>query len=73
MLDAFEIVRKNLGLLGNALLVTIRLREVVIVETQATLLSAENQLIPEKTAPVQNGGSRAAKPVAESILSKLFG
>src|SRR5437879_3547992 len=30
MLDAFEIVRKNLGLLGNALLVTIELNIVSI-------------------------------------------
>lgn len=41
----------------NALIVTVTLREVIIVQTKAATLKAENQKQPEKTAPTVDRGT----------------
>ncbi|CCD30140.1 Putative phage-related protein [Candidatus Glomeribacter gigasporarum BEG34] len=56
----------------HALMVTAALRQVLIVQTQtATLPPSEHHAAPEKTAEIQNLGTKQLKPVRSSILSKM--
>lgn len=53
----------------NCLMVSVTFRKVFIAETQETTVLVEQQKEPEKTAPVQEGGTKQAVPVQnESAL-----
>lgn len=56
----------------NCLMVNVTFRKVFIAETQETTVLAEQQKEPEKTAPVQEGGTKQAVPVEkESALYNI--
>lgn len=62
----------------NVLMLTIRLREVMIAQVSATTVApAETQAQPQTTAAVQNTGTKQPQPVSaqqnESLLSQFFG
>lgn len=57
----------------NALIVTVNLKKINIASTQETTVLVENQADPAATGPIQEGGTRQAKPVSESVLSQGFG
>lgn len=58
----------------TALLVTVHLRQVILVQTVATTLKPEVQAKPQQTTPLQKIGSVQPKPVPQSSgLYKLFG
>ena len=57
----------------NCLMVKVTFRKVFITETQETTVLAEQQKDPAATSPVEEGGTKQAKPVSESILSSIGG
>ena len=59
----------------NCLMLSVHMRQIIIVETTAVLLApTENQALPAETGPVENNGTK--QPVVaktQSALSVLFG
>jgi len=57
----------------NALLATCVFREVIIVNSQTTTMSASTQASPQQTAPVQNAGTKTPVAVSGNPLSQTLG
>lgn len=56
----------------KSIIVDVLLQQVIIVETQtATLKSAANMSMPEKTAPITNAGVKQPIPVSQSVMDQL--
>lgn len=57
----------------NALILVVKLREVIIVSTEETEIKDENQENPEETAPPSEGGERQAEKQNTSFLGRGLG
>lgn len=57
----------------NALMVTVNFKKINIASTKETTVQLEDQADPAATGPVQEGGTKQAKPVSESVLSQVTG
>lgn len=57
----------------NALMVAINFKKVNIATTKETTVQVDEQADPAATGTIQEGGTKQAKPVEESVLSQITG